>query len=112
MRQLLKKYLIIAIITMVTVKLFTAIIMSIWPDLLTMQLDNGDKNSLGIEYLSRGIEYLFNSIIIVLLYKDMKREKVVNIPILILTFFFNVLGIIFFFLTISYNKLITPNQSI
>lgn len=97
---------------MVTVKLFTAIIMSIRPDLLTMQLDNGDKNSLGIEYLSRGIEYLFNIIIIIFLYQDMKREKVVNIPILILTFFFNVLGIIFFFLTISYNKLITPNQSI
>lgn len=109
MRQLLIKYLIIAIITFVAVKLITTIIITIWPDLLIMQQDNGEVVTLGTEYLSRVIDYIFNIIIIFFLFKDMKREKVINIPILILTFFFNVLGIVFFLLTISYNKLIIQN---
>ena len=112
MRRLLKKYLIVAIVTIVAVKLLTAIIMNISPSLLTTQLENGSKHILGIGFLSKTIEYLFNIVIIYLLYNDMKREKVINIPILILTFFSNLLGIIFFFLMIAYNELITKKQSI
>lgn len=106
MRQLLKKYVIIVVVTIVATRILTAILMTIWPDLLTTHLPNGGKSTLGTSLLSKGIEYLFNIIITYLLYNEMKKDKTVSIPILILTFFSNLVGIIFFFLITAYNKLV------
>ena len=77
--------------------------MTLYPDLLTTKLTSGGVQTLGTAFLERGIEYLFNIVIIILLYKDLKRESVQPmIPLLILTFFFNVLGVLFFFLLLAH----------
>jgi uncharacterized BrkB/YihY/UPF0761 family membrane protein len=112
MRQLIKKYVIIVVVTIVGVRLLSATLMTFWPDLLTTQLPNVGNSTLGTGALSNGIAYVFNIIIIFLLYNDMKKGKTVNIPILILTFFSSFLGIIFFFLTTAYNELIIKKQTI
>lgn len=62
--------------------------------------------------LSDIIVYLLNIVLIYFLYNDMKKEKILNIPILILTFFDSVLGVIFFFVLIAYKKLIIRNVMI
>jgi hypothetical protein len=105
MRDLFKKYLIVVVATIVTVRLLTAIILTIWPDLLIIHLPNNGTTKLGSEFIYRGFDSLLNIVIIYLLYNDMKKEKVLNIPILILTFFSSLLGVIFFFLTIAFNEL-------
>lgn len=106
MTHLIKKYLIIAILALVVSRLFTAIILTIWPDILTTQLDDGSKHTLGSGFISECIEFILGIIIVFLLYKDMKRENVMNTPILILTFLSNMLGIILFLLINIYKELI------
>ena len=111
MIRLIKKYVIIGVIAFLSVRFLAVIILIKWPNLMSTQQPDGSIRTLDSEYLIRVIEYLFNLIIIYLLYVDMKREKVKNVPILILTFFFNLLGIIFFFLSIINNKF-NNNESI
>ena len=110
MMHLIRKYLILIVGSLVTVRVMTALILTIWPDLLTTQLPNGGTRTLGTTLLSGGIEYLLSVVIIYLLYNDMKKERLVNIPILLLTLFSNFAGITLFLLTIGYNKLHISNR--
>lgn len=56
-------------------------------------------------YSERVLVYLINLVFVFIIYKEMKNEKLVSIPILILTFFANIPAVIFFILTIAYKKL-------
>ena len=95
----------------IVVGLLTELTLSIFPDLLTTKIAEGVTNTMGKGYLERGIEYLFNVVLVIILYKDMKKENIYAIPVLVLTFFSNLVGILFFFLiitskTLNYKKLI------
>ena len=82
----------------------TATLSIIWPDLLTIKIAGGVTTKLGTIYIERVIEYIINIVFMSLLYKDMVKNDVKSIPILILTFFSSLLGVLFFFLIIAYNR--------
>ena len=83
----------------------TGIILTIWPNLLTTELPDGGTSTLGNGYLTSGFEYLINIVFIVLIAKEMKRGNLISIPILILTFFSSLLGVIFFLMIATQQKL-------
>ena len=89
----LKKYLILAVISALMVNVSIELITTFLPNLLTSQLPNGDTHSLGTIYLERVLDYILNLVIVVLMYKDMKVLGIISIPILILTFLLNPIGI-------------------
>lgn len=105
MTRLIIKYSVLVVSSIVFARLLTATILTIWPNLLTINISEGVSRKLGTGNLQTGISYLVNIIIIFLLSKDMKKENLKSIPILIMTFFSSLVGIIFFFLTIANNKL-------
>lgn len=105
MTRLIKKYTIFVVASIVTVRLLTAIIVTIWPDLLTTKISDSETNTLGTVFIDKGIEYLINIVFVFLIYKEMKNENTQSFPILVLTFFSNLLGVIFFLLVTAYYKL-------
>ncbi len=107
----LKKYLILAVISALIVNISIELITAFLPNLLTSQLPNGDTHSLGTIYLERALDYILNLLIVVLMYKDMKVLGIISIPILILTFLLNPIGIIFFLIVLA-NKYFSTNQMI
>lgn len=107
MTTLLKKYSILVISSMVTSYLLTALILYMSPHLLTTQTPDGATHSFSSAYLKVGIEYLINIIFVSLLYREMKTLKIMSTPILILTFFSSLIGVIFLFIISAYEKLTT-----
>jgi hypothetical protein len=105
MTRLIIKYSVLVVSSIVVARLLSATILTIWPDLLTINISEGVSRKLGEGYLETGISYSLNIIIIFLLSKDMKKENIKSVPILIMTFFSSLVGIIFFFLTLANNKL-------
>jgi len=110
MIRLIKKYTIL-IVSIILVKFLTGIILVIFPDLLTTEISESVTYTVGTVYLEWGIQYLFNIVFIFILYKDMKKTDIQAAPILVLTFFSSLVGILFFFLiiaskTLNYKKLL------
>ena len=104
MTKFIKKYTILIVASIVIARIITATTLIIWPNLLTTKIAEGVTNKLGSEYLERGITFIFNIVFVFLVNKDMKKNEVKSTPILILTFFYSTLGVIFFYLTIAYNR--------
>jgi len=105
MKVHLKKYAILLVATIVTARILTALIMSIWPNLLTIEMPNS-KITYGNAYLEYGIEILINIVLVCIMRKEMKKEKVMSIPILVITFFQNYVGIVIFLLLLTHRKLL------
>lgn len=105
MTRLIIKYSVLVVSSIVFARLLTATILSIWPNLLTISISEGVSRKLGTGILQTEISYLVNIIIIFILSRDMKKENLKSIPILIMTFFSSLVGIIFFLLTLTNNKL-------
>jgi len=85
--------------------LLAAVILLLSPHLLTTQTPDGATQTYSTAYLKDGIDYLINIIFIFLLYREMKILKIMSIPILMLTFFSGLIGVIFFFIIIAYENL-------
>ena len=107
MIKLLKKYTILVVTSIILVRLIGATLIIFWPDLLTTKISATETHKFVPGFIETGIGYLINIIFIFLLHKEMKNQNFRSIPVLILTFFSNLLGVIFFFLIIAYNMLIT-----
>ena len=90
-----------------TTKLLTLFILFLSPHLLTTQTPDGATQTYGTGFLEVGIEYLINIIFIFLLYHEMKKKEFISIPILILTFFSSIIGVIFLFFINAYENLTT-----
>ena len=105
MTKILVKYSIILVVAKIIASLLTVSIMTIWPLLLTTETPNRGTFTLGTGFLETGIEYLINLVIIYLLVKEMEKEDFFSLPILILTFFSNWIGILFFFLAFAYKSI-------
>ncbi len=104
MNRLIKKYVILLIIAIILARLTTAILLIIFPNLLTTELPNGGTSILGKEYLERGIEYILNIVFVILLSREMKQLKFKSSLILIITFFSSLIGVIFFLFVAADNK--------
>jgi hypothetical protein len=105
MKQLIKKYSILLVSAIILSHLLTGIILTIWPNLLTTELPGGGTSSIGNGFLTSGLDYLINIVFIILLTKEMSKERIKSIPILILTFFSSLLGVIFFLFIAAYQKM-------
>ncbi len=109
MTTLLKKYSLLVIASIATTNLLTAFILSLNPQFLTTQTPDGVTVHYGSSYLKAGIEYLINIIFIIILYLDMKKLKFMSIPVLVLTFFSSLIGVIFLFIINAYDNLTSKN---
>ncbi len=110
MIELIKKYVILLVVTIVLTTLIPFILLSIFPQMLTTNLPNGSY-TFGIGYLKNIMRYLLNVIIIVFMYRDMQNLKFKSIAVLILTFFSSLSGIIFFlFLLYEKHKIVTNEK--
>ena len=105
MVKLLIKYIILLIISKILIAIGATTILAFWPFLLTTILSDGSIHSIGTVFLTSGIDFLFNSIFVLLLIFDMKKLQIWSIPILILTLFSSLMGIAFFFLILSHKML-------
>jgi len=112
MAELIKKYTILLVVIIVLARSLTATLLVIFPDLLTIKVSENVTRTIESDFITRGIEYIFNIILILLLYKEMKKYNILIIPILILTFFSNIVGVISFFLVMSYKTLNYKKQQI
>ena len=105
MIDLIKKYSLLLIIGITLSRIIDAIILNIFPDLLTFQLPDGGTSTLSSDYLSVGLDFIINIVFVVLLAKDMKTEKINSPLILIMTFFSAFIGILIFLLSVASNKI-------
>jgi len=110
MRQLIIKYGILVIVITLIARLISAILMIQWPDLLTQINSDGSTTSYSFVLIERALEYAMNVVIIILMKKDFDKHNLKSIPILIVTFFFSFIGVIFFLLTVLQNKLTLKRQ--
>ena len=110
MRQLIIKYAILVIVTTLIARLISAILMIQWPDLLTQFNDDGSTTSYSYGLIERALEYLMNIVILVLMKKDLDKLNLKSTPILIVTFFFSFIGVIFFLLISLQNRLTIKRQ--
>ena len=112
MRQLIIKYGILVIIMTLIARLISAILMIQWPDLLTQVNSDGSTTSFSFGLIERALEYAMNIVIVILMKKDFDKQKIKSTPILIVTFFFSFIGVIFFLLATLQNKLTLKRQMI
>lgn len=105
MTQYIKKYSILLVSALILSHVLTGVIMIIWPDLLTRELPNGGFSTLGTGFLTSGLEYLINIVFVLLLYKEMKKEKVKSISVLVLTLFSSLMGVLFFLFVVAYERM-------
>jgi len=83
-----------------------------WPDLLTQVNSDGSTTSFSFGLIERALEYAMNIVIVILMKKDFDKQKIKSTPILIVTFFFSFIGVIFFLLATLQNKLTLKRQMI
>ena len=101
MVQLVKKYTILILGSIILAAFLAGLILAIFPDLLTTETAEGVRHTIGTLFLNRSIQYLFNIVLIILLSRDMKKANIQSIPILVLTFFHSTIGVLFFFLIMA-----------
>ena len=103
MEKLILKYSVLLISTLILVKLVTAIILIIWPDILTKENLYGSTTTYSNEYIERLIEYLINIVFIILINSDLKNQNLKSTPTLIITFFSGFIGILIFLMISAQN---------
>lgn len=105
MRQLIIKYALLVIVTTLIARLTSFVILSQFPLLLTKINPDGSISTFPVAFIERALEFAMNVFIVILMKKDLDNQNVKSIPILILTFFFSFIGVIFFLLVSLQNKL-------
>ncbi len=81
-----------------------------WPDLLTQVNSDGIRTSYSFGLIERALEYAMNIVIVTIMKKDLSEHNLKSTPILIVTFFFSFIGVIFFLLATLQNKLTLKRQ--
>lgn len=98
MHQLLKKYSILIVVLFIIQSGLSSLIYLI---LERFNLDS--KFTFHSIYLL--FDYIINSIYVIIIYKDMKKEESVNKLILILTFFSSLSGLLLFLISAAYKNI-------
>ncbi len=103
MKEVIKKYVILLILIRLLIPIIPAIILQLFPDLMTFQNSDGGNINYGIGYLEFGMRYFSNIIAAIIIYYDLQKLKIKSISILILTIFSSATGI-FFLLILAFEK--------
>jgi hypothetical protein len=80
--------------------------MMIWPDILTKTNIDGSTTTYSFNYLEQLFKYVINIVFIILLAYDLKRQQMRAIPILVVTLFSSLMGVLFFLLFAAQKNLI------
>ena len=76
-----------------------------WPDILTKENIDGSTITYSYGLIERAFEYLINIVFIILIKKELDKQKIKSMPLLIVTFFSSFIGVVFFLLISAQNKL-------
>ena len=80
--------------------------MVIWPDILTKANIDGSTTTFSHNYLEQVFMYVLNVVFVVLIAYDFKQQRVKSIPILVVTLFSSLMGVLFFLLFAAQKNLI------
>ena len=105
MKEQIKKYAILNIVAKLLTNLIPAILILIFPKLLTFEFPTGGYKTYSLGYLTTPISYIFNIIIATFIFRDMRKLNIQSIPILILTCLSGVTGTTIFLFISFQNKL-------
>jgi hypothetical protein len=111
MRQLIIKYTLLVIVTTLIARLVTTIIMFQFPMIYTQINPDGSTTTFPLGFVERALEYLMNIVIIVSMKKDLEKQNLTSVPLLIVTFFSGFVGVTFFLLISLQNKLTFKRQT-
>ena len=109
MIKLIIKYTILLVISLILVNIIATIMSAIFPHFLTLVVSEGRTITVDIGYLKGGVGFIFNIIFVFLISSDVKKENIRANWVLVLTFFYNLFGVIFFFLILTHKKLNSKN---
>ena len=105
MKEQIKKYVVLNIAAKLLATLIPAILIIIFPKLLTVEFSNGSIQTYGLSYLIAPASFLFNLLIAIVLFRDMRKLNLNSIAILLLTCFSAVSGTIIFLIVSFQNQL-------
>ena len=112
MRKLIIKYTILVIVTTLIASAVSAIIMIQFPMILTKINPDGSTTTFPLAFIEMGLVYAMNILIIIIMKRDLEKENIKSLPILIITLFYSFIGVIFFLLVTLQNKLTLKNKMI
>jgi len=104
MKEEIKKYVVLNLAARILAFLIPAILIIIFPKLLTFEFSNGNIKTYSLSYLTIIASYLFNLMIAVFIFRDMRKLNIQSALILILTFLSGVTGTIVFLIASFQNK--------
>lgn len=84
--------------------------MMTWPDVLTTTNTDGSTTTYSFNYLEQAFNYVLNIVFIILLAYDLKKQQMKSIPILVVTLFSSLMGVLFFLLFVA-QKNLTANTN-
>lgn len=110
MRHLIIRYTVLVIVTTLIARVITAVLMMLFPMLWNHINPDGSVTTLPLGLVESALEYAMNIFIIILMKKDLDKQQVQSLPILVVTFFHSFIGVLFFLLVSLQNKLTTKTR--
>jgi len=110
MRKLVYKYSLVIILSAVGARIVGLLIDNFWPQLSTDVNDDGSVTTYSIGYLATIVGYFFNTLVVILIEKDLRKQNLQSAPVLIVTLLSSFVGVIFFLLISLQNKLLLQSS--
>lgn len=96
LKKQFKKYFYLLAGFYVFTNVLAVIVLLVFPDLLTIHYSKISTTTVSANYLIKFFEYFTNLIIIYQINKDLKQIGQKSLPVLIISFFYNTAGVIFY----------------
>ena len=93
-----KKYFILLVSFYLGIRILAVILFNIYPDILTFDISEGVSRSFSKNYLIKLLTYLTNIVFVVLIFNDLKKVNIKSFALLVVTFFSNIVGVLFYFI--------------
>jgi uncharacterized protein YacL len=90
-----KKYFILLAGFYLGIRIIVSILFVIYPNILTFEISQNSTRSFSEDYLVALFTYLTNIVFVISINNDFKKVNVKSLPILIVTFLSNTIGVIF-----------------
>ena len=89
------------------IRILVAILFVIFPNILTFDISPNGTRSFSEDYLVAFFTYLTNIVFVISIKNDLEKVNIKSIPVLIVTFFSNIIGVLFCFILLfaaDFNK--------
>lgn len=109
MKQLIIKYTFFLIAATLISRFILALFIALGPDIMSWVNYDGSRGGFSIGYFESVVMYLFNIVIAIFMKKDLDKQNLSFIPLLIVTILYSNAGVILFLL-ISYHNSVTLKE--